>query len=113
MYSREEVYRLLESVEAEREEMLCKAGSRDELLESILELVYNDILIASKYIDCPYCRRHMELEAEEVRKVLDWIRLLGNRPHKHRLSERLKGLAVSFKIVFYVILGGLRRAGII
>ncbi len=113
MYSREEVASLIERVEAERKRLIEKATSRDELLTSMLELAYNDIIIASKYIDCPYCRRHMELEAEEIRRVIEWIRLQGNRPHRHGLSERFRGLLVSFKIVFYVILGGLRRAGII
>lgn len=104
---------LLEEYEAYRLSLIKGVRDRDTLVEAALELVYKDITIASKYIDCPYCRRHMELEAGEVMKVLKRIKSEGNRRHRHSIAERLAAVPTAFKITFYVILGGLRRAGII
>ncbi len=113
MHAGNDVDRLIKHVESRRNELLRKAYDRDEMLKAILELVYDDIIIASRYIDCPYCRRHMELEAGEVKRVLEYIEHLGNGPHKHGILERFKTIIISLKIFIYVVLGGLRRAGII
>jgi len=69
--------------------------------------------IAAKHIDCPYCAKHMRLEAEEIEKVIKWLKTRGNTIHKHSIIERLRIIPSSVKILLYTILGGLRRAGII
>jgi hypothetical protein len=55
----------------------------------------------------------MLLEADDISGTLDVICSQGNRTHSHGLIERLRTLLASFEIVANVLLGGLRRAGII
>ncbi len=107
------VEELVQGFEEARRELLGRAESLDELAEALLELAYREIMIASKHIDCPYCRRHMELEAEELGKVIRRLASEGNVRHRHGFRERLSTLATALKIFYYVVLGGLRRAGII
>jgi len=82
-------------------------------LNTFIELSIIDISFAATNIDCPYCRKHMLLEAEEIKKILNKIEREGNKKHYHGINERLNTLLVSLKIIWFVILGGLRRAGII
>jgi hypothetical protein len=55
----------------------------------------------------------MRIEAEEVEKVIQWIKSRGNKTHSHSITERLSIIPSSMKILVYTILGGLKRAGII
>lgn len=96
-----------------RNRLLEEVEDLDSLLKALLELASREIMIASEHIDCPYCKRHMELEAGELERVLKRITGEGNTSHKHGIRERLVTLATSLKIFYYVVLGGLRRAGII
>lgn len=88
-------------------------AEKSQTLDAFLDLVVYDLRSAAQNIDCPYCRRHMLLEAEEVAHVLRRTRAEGNRRHSHGLGERLKTLGSSVQIIVNVLLGGLRRAGII
>jgi len=80
---------------------------------NMLEAIIMNIRKAADIIDCPYCATHMRLEAEELNKVLGYLKREGNTEHGHDVSERLKSILRSFKITFYIILGGLRRAGVL
>lgn len=111
--SRDDVSRLIEETGTFRRKLLESAGSRDDLLKALLKLAAYETETASRYIDCPYCRKHMLLESGEIARVLEWVEREGNTRHKHGVGERLRGLVVSVKIFLYVILGGLRRAGLI
>lgn len=95
------------------EKKLGEIGDGDSTLEAFLGLSDYDMRNAAANIDCPFCRRHMLLEADEIAHVLHRIRIDGNRVHTHRLSERVPTLAYSFAIIANVLLGGLRRAGIL
>ena len=83
------------------------------LVRSFLKLSFEDLTAAAVSIDCPYCREHMRLEADEVRRVLTRIELDDNISHDHGFAERLRMLGTSIKIIANVLLGGLRRAGVI
>ena len=48
------------------EEKLNSLGGGDSSLLPFLELSVYDMRNAARNIDCPYCRRHMMLEAEEI-----------------------------------------------
>jgi hypothetical protein len=78
-----------------------------------LEAFKRHMEIAASHIDCPYCAKHMRIEAEEVEKVIQWIKSRGNKTHNHFVAERLGVIPSSMKILVYTILGGLKRAGII
>ncbi len=95
------------------EEEMRRVGSGTPGIEAFLDLAAFDMKNAAEHIDCPYCRRHMLLESEEISRVLDRLREDGNRAHRHGLGERARTLLNSFQIVANVLLGGLRRAGII
>ncbi len=95
------------------EEVMKRVGSGTPALEAFLGLAAHDMIDAARYIDCPYCRRHMLLESEEIAQVLTRLRSDGNRPHRHGIGERARTLMSSFQIVANVLLGGLRRAGIV
>jgi hypothetical protein len=82
-------------------------------LDAFLDLSVYDMENAARAIDCPFCRRHMTLEAEEISKVLHDLRSEGNHTHSHGFRERMGTLFTSLEIVVNVLLGGLRRAGII
>ena len=104
---------IIEELEALRAKLINEAKSDSEMLESLLELAFREMTIASEHIDCPYCSKHMRLEAEEIRRVLKHLREQGNSVHKHGLRERLEVLVSSLKIFYNVVLGGLHRAGLI
>jgi hypothetical protein len=55
----------------------------------------------------------MRIEAEEMEKVIQWIKIRGNKTHSHSVTERLSVIPSSMKILVYTILGGLKRAGIV
>ena len=55
----------------------------------------------------------MLLESEEIAQVLTRLRADGNRPHRHGTRGEGQNALSSFQIVANVLLGGLRRAGII
>ncbi len=95
------------------EKKLGAMRDSDSTLDAFLDLSAYDMRSAAANIDCPFCRRHMVLEADEISHVLHRIRVDGNRPHHHGLGERLRTLTYSFAIIANVLLGGLRRAGII
>lgn len=95
------------------ENTLGASGNPATSLEAFLELSAYDMRSAANGIDCPFCKRHMLLEADEITHVLKRVRAQGNRPHTHGLGERLGTLARSFAIIANVLLGGLRRAGIV
>lgn len=80
---------------------------------SFLDLSVLDMHNAAATIDCPFCRRHMNLEAEEVGLVLERVRSEGNRRHRHGFRERVRSLFTSAEIILNVLLGGLRRSGVI
>ena len=88
-------------------------GAAAPTLDAFLDLSVYDMRNAALNIDCPYCRRHMLLEAEEIAQVLQKTRKSGNVVHSHGLGERLRTLMKSFVIVVNVLLGGLRRAKLI
>ena len=95
------------------EKALGVVGTDSSTLDAFLDLAVYDMENAAAHIDCPFCRRHMMLEAEEISQVLEKIRLAGNHSHSHGLGERMRTLFTSFSIVANVLLGGLRRAGVI
>lgn len=95
------------------EDVMKAVGSGTPGLEAFMGLAAHDMRDAARYIDCPYCRRHMVLESEEIAHVLTRLQSEGNRPHQHGLGERARTLMNSFQIVANVLLGGLRRAGIL
>jgi hypothetical protein len=78
-----------------------------------LEAFKRHMEIAASHIDCPYCAKHMRIEAEEIEKVIQWIRGRGNKSHNHSVMERLGVIPSTMRILVYTILGGLRRANII
>jgi hypothetical protein len=55
----------------------------------------------------------MLLEAEEIKKILHKIEKEGNKEHYHGMDEKIATLLASLKIIWFVFLGALRRAGII
>lgn len=85
----------------------------DKLAILTLKSIVMNMTKAADIIDCPYCARHMRLEAEELDRVIKMLEGKGNIEHSHGLGERLATLLRSFKITFYIILGGLKRAGVI
>jgi hypothetical protein len=95
------------------EKKLNSVGAGKPALDAFLDLSVYDMRNAALNIDCPFCKRHMLLEAEEISRVLEATRSRGNRPHPHGLGERMRTLLTSFGIVANVLLGGLRRAGVI
>jgi|SRR5208282_2991485 len=95
------------------EDKMKEVGSGTPRYEAFLGLAAYDMKNAARYIDCPYCMRHMLLESEEIAHVLARLKSDGNRAHQHGLRERFRTLLNSFQIVANVLLGGLRRAGII
>jgi hypothetical protein len=95
------------------EKKLNSVGAGTPALDAFLGLSVYDMRNAALNIDCPFCKRHMLLEAEEIFRVLEATRSRGNRPHSHGLAERMRTLLTSFAIVANVLLGGLRRAGVI
>lgn len=105
--------RIVEEVSSRWEEVINRISRGDDYALVFLELSYYDLITAAKNIDCPYCRRHMILEAEEIKRVIRKIEEYKNREHMHGAFERLKSLITALKITIFIILGGLRRAGII
>ena len=95
------------------EQKLGQLGAKASTIDAFLDLAVYDMKNAARNIDCPYCRRHMFLEADEIAQVLHRIRTDGDVVHSHGLAERLHTLSKSFAIIVNVLLGGLRRAGII
>jgi hypothetical protein len=87
-------------------------GGRSMLL-ALLKLSSEELFGAAESLECPYCREHMRLEAGEVHRVLSRIESDDNRRHDHGIAERLEMLGTSIKIIANVLLGGLRRAGVI
>ncbi len=87
--------------------------SGESPIMAFLDLSVQDISNAAYNVDCPFCRRHMLLEAHAVKKVLERVELESNRVHQHGLQERLGAMVGSVQIVANVLLGALRRAGII
>ena len=82
-------------------------------LNTFIKLSIIDIYFAAKSIDCPYCQKHMLLEAEEIKKILHKIEKEGNKEHYHGMDEKIATLLASLKIIWFVFLGALTRAGII
>ena len=95
------------------EDVMKRVGSGTPGLEAFLDLAAQDMRNAARHIDCPYCRRHMILESAEITHVLKRLQSEGNHQHQHGLEERVRNLMTSFQIVANVLLGGLRRAGIL
>jgi hypothetical protein len=88
-------------------------GSGTPSVIPFLDLSVYDMRNAALSIDCPYCRAHMLLEADEISTVLGRIKGDGNTVHSHGLVERAHALLTSFRIIVNVLLGGLRRAGLL
>lgn len=103
----------LDELMEEWESKLKEVGSSSTPLLPFLDLAAYDMRHAADNIDCPYCRAHMLLEAGEISHVLSRVRAEGNAVHSHGLAERASNLFTSSKIVVNVLLGGLRRAGVI
>jgi hypothetical protein len=95
------------------EEAVQDISGGKPLLVAFLRLSSAELSGAAESIDCPYCREHMRLEAEEVRRVLSRIDSDGNIRHHHGLVERFQMMGNSVNIIANVLLGGLRRAGVI
>src|SRR5438132_7341785 len=95
------------------EEAVQEIGGGRTALVAFLRLSSEELSGAAQSIDCPYCREHMRLEADEVRRVLSRIDSDGNREHHHGFVERVQMVGTSVKIIANVLLGGLRRAGVI
>lgn len=104
---------VVERVTAEWEEVIKRLSEGEDPVLVFLRLSCFDLRTAAEHIDCPYCRRHMLLEAEELERVARSIEERGNRRHRHGLLDRLKSLATAVKITIMIALGGLRRAGVI
>lgn len=103
----------LDQLMEEWEAHLKELGSGIPPVVPFLDLAAHDMRSAAANIDCPYCRTHMMLEAEEIEHALERLRVEGNIAHSHGIGERGRGLATSFRIVVNVLLGGMRRAGVI
>ena len=95
------------------EEIIRNINSRVDPAIVFLRAFARHMNIAASHIDCPYCAKHMKLEEEEILRVARWIESRGNKEHKHTLSEKINLIPSSIKILFYTILGGLHRAGLI
>jgi hemerythrin-like domain-containing protein len=95
------------------EHMISRIKKGEDPSLVFLEAFKRHMEIAASHIDCPYCAKHMRIEAEEVEKVIQWIKSRGNKTHSHSITERLSIIPSSMKILVYTILGGLKRAGII
>ncbi|MEM1830608.1 MAG: hypothetical protein QXS63_05050 [Zestosphaera sp.] len=78
-----------------------------------LETFVRHMEIAASHIDCPYCAKHMRLEAGKIAKIVERIRREGNKVHNHGIGEMFHEIVIATKILIYTILGGLKRAGII
>jgi hypothetical protein len=100
---------LMDKWEAE----LKLVGSGAPSVIPFLDLSVYDMKNAALSIDCPYCRAHMLLEADEISRVLGKLRVDGNIVHSHGLLERAHTLLMSFRIIVNVLLGGLRRASLL
>jgi hypothetical protein len=100
---------LMDKWEAE----LKLVGSGTPSVIPFLDLSVYDMRNAALSIDCQYCRAHMLLEADEISTVLGKLRTDGNTVHSHGLLERGHALLTSFRIIVNVLLGGLRRAGVL
>lgn len=109
----ERVGKLLEEEEEFIEEIIreIKRGKDPALI--FLNSFKRHMNIAASWIDCPYCAKHMRLEAEEIAKVAGWIETYGNKKHVHSFIERLKITPSIIKILLYTVMGGLKRAGIL
>jgi hypothetical protein len=97
----------------EWERALKDASEPSETLGAFLGLAVHDMRNAAANIDCPFCRKHMVLEADELQMVLKSLDRMGNRNHAHSFGERIRAMLSSVNIVVNVLLGGLRRAGVI
>jgi hypothetical protein len=95
------------------EEAVQEMSGGGTLLVAFLRLSYEELSHAAHSIDCPYCREHMRLEADEVRRVLSRIDSDGNLRHHHGATERIRMMGTAVNIIANVLLGGLRRAGVI
>jgi len=95
------------------EQKLASLSVKSSTVDAFLDLAVHDMKNAAANIDCPYCRKHMLLEADEIAQVLIRLRSEGDVVHTHGLGERLHTLSKSFAIIVNVLLGGLRRARII
>jgi len=106
---------ILDFIVRNNQRIVDNVGSYDEnaLTMTMLEVIIMNIQKAADIIDCPYCATHMRLEAEELNRVLGYLRREGNNEHGHSVSERFKSILRSFKITLYIVLGGLRRAGVL
>jgi len=106
--------KIIEEISGLWEEKIKEILSGRDPALVFLELAVKDLELASQNIDCPYCSRHITLEAEELSRVIKAIESEGNKEkHRHGLRERLSLLISAFKITYYIILGGLFRAGIL
>jgi tRNA G26 N,N-dimethylase Trm1 len=95
------------------EQMINRIRKGEDPSLVFLEAFKRHMEIAASHIDCPYCAKHMRIEAEEMEKVIQWIKSRGNKTHSHSVTERLSIIPASMKILVYTVLGGLKRAGII
>jgi len=101
--------KMMETWEAKTHEL----ASGDSPVVPFLDLSLLDMRNAAATIDCPFCRRHMTLEAGEVEVILHRTSSEGNRQHSHGFGERIRSLWTSLEIIANVLLGGLRRSGVI
>ena len=105
--------KIVERATIEWENAINKLSEGADPVLVFLKLSCFDLRMAAEHIDCPYCRRHMLLEAGELEKVIRELERHGNEKHKHGLMDRLRSLITALRIVVMIALGGLRRAGVI
>ena len=104
---------LIDKMSLEWENALKYLSEGGDLTVASLQLARSDLINASTSLDCEYCRRHVLEEVKLIERTLDLAKLSNAYLHAHGLGEKISVALSAVKITWLILLGGLRRAGLI
>ena len=111
--SDEERSMLLDRATRGWEDVLKSVGDGGDITFAFLQLARQDLLTSAETVDCQYCKKHVLEEAKLIQMTIDLAKLGNEYPHAHGFKEKSSISLSSMKILIYIALGGLRRAGFI
>jgi hypothetical protein len=113
LVSAQEKNSLLDRTTQSWEDVLKSVGEGGDITFAFLQLARQDLLTSAETVDCQYCKKHVLEEAKLIEMTIDLAREGNKYPHAHGFKEKSQITFRSMKILIYIALGGLRRAGFI